>query len=311
MKFTDTIGFVVVALAASGCTHPDSGKTPNVVDKHPTGVRVAAYPSTWHPPIPRAAPGSIPNPPVTAINPTDGAEIVYVPAGEFTMGSTDEKVQAILESNSAHKPEWLTDEKPQHRVYLDGYWVYKNDVTVGQYQKFCTATGHAMPDSPPWGWKEDHPIVNVTWDDAKAYCAWAHAALPTEAEWEKAARGTDGREYPWGSTFDTSRLWRSVDENRSSTAPVGSFPTGASPYGCLDMVGNVGQWCADWFNEDYYKSAPPRNPTGPPTGESRVVRGGVWFTNNASTSAELRGGGAPGGGDNFDGFRGAVRAGEN
>jgi formylglycine-generating enzyme required for sulfatase activity len=197
----------------------------------------------------------------TKLNPQDGAAMVWVPAGEFTMGDIDGE-----------------DEVPQRRVYVDGYWVYKNLVTVAQYRRFCTATGRQMPEVPSWGWQDTHPVVNVSWEDAKAYCEWAGTSLPTEAQWEKAARGVDGRMYPWGNEFSTSHLWSSKKEggDAKSTAPVGSFPSGASPYGALDMAGNVWQWCADWYDEKYYANAPKRNPTGPNTGQSRVLRGGSW-----------------------------------
>ena len=198
-------------------------------------------------------------------NSIDGATMVYVPAGEFVMGSSDDDKDA------------QPDEKPQHTVYLDAYSIYKNDVTVAQYRNFCTATGRAMPRSPDWGWIDTHPIVNVSWDDATAYAAWAGAALPTEAQWEKAARGTDGRIYPWGNDWDATKCSNSVGDNHpGQTSPVGSFPAGASPYGCMDKAGNVWQWCADWYGADYYQHAPSRNPTGPETGYVRVLRGGSW-----------------------------------
>jgi formylglycine-generating enzyme required for sulfatase activity len=201
----------------------------------------------------------------TKINPKDGAEMIFIPAGNFIMGS----------DNGA------TDEKPQHTVYLDGYWIYKTAVTVGQYKKFCAATGNKMPGAPPWGWIDTHPMVNVSWDDAKAYCGWAGVSLPTEAQWEKAARGIDGREYPWGNDFDKSRLQASSAKygDANSTAAVGSFPSGASPWGALDMAGNVWEWCSDWYDENYYKSAPNKNPTGPLSGQARVLRGGSWYFN--------------------------------
>ncbi len=189
-------------------------------------------------------------------NAVDGAVMVWVPAGEFTMGSDNGS----------------PDEKPAHQVYLDGYWIYKNDVTVAQYRKFCEVTGRNMPEEPKWGWQDDHPIVNVTWYDAAAYALWAGVALPTEAEWEKAARGTDGREYPWGNEWDAAKC----QFNKQATAPVGSYPAGISPYGCLDMAGNVWQWCADWYGADYYSHSPTQNPTGPETGRERVVHGGSW-----------------------------------
>jgi formylglycine-generating enzyme required for sulfatase activity len=205
----------------------------------------------------------LPGPGVTTqINPKDGAEMVYVAAGEFLMGSKE--------------GEGYSDERPQHTVYLDGYWIYKTEVTVAQYRKFCQATGRAMPSVPSWGWQDAHPIVNVTWDDAVAYATWAGASLPTEAEWEKAARGTDGRLYPWGNEWDRSKCSNSVSGPPDKTSPVGSFPEGASPYGALDMAGNVWEWCADWYDQGYYQSSPLRNPTGPATGSARALRGGSW-----------------------------------
>ena len=198
----------------------------------------------------------------THVNLKDGAELVLIPAGEFTMGS----------AHGVGGP----DEHPAHKVYLDSYSIYKNDVTVAQYRKFCEATGRTMPVAPDWGWIDNHPIVNVTWDDATAYAHWAGAALPTEAEWEKAARGTDGREYPWGNDWDAAKCSNGVATNPRKTSAVGSFPAGASPYGVLDMEGNVWQWCADWYGDDYYKDSPLRNPIGPDTGTMRVLRGGSW-----------------------------------
>jgi formylglycine-generating enzyme required for sulfatase activity len=211
------------------------------------------------------------------VNPIDGAEMVYVPAGEFLMGSTEAEIAAAITDPSAHwtgiAKERFTCEAPQRKVYLNGYWIYKNDVTVAQYRKFCQATGRQMPGAPEWGWKEDYPVVMVSWDDAKAYCGWAGAALPTEAQWEKAARGGDGRTYPWGFTWDPERLWCSVGPWKTNPAAVGSFPAGTSPYGCADMAGNVRQWCADWYDASYYRKGENRNPQGPAAGQERVLRG--------------------------------------
>ena len=148
-------------------------------------------------------------------------------------------------------------------------------MTVAQYRQFCTATKRDMPPEPSWKWQDTHPIVNVTWFDAKAYADWAGTALPTEAQWEKAARGTDGRLYAWGNKWSEDTSVHSVGK----TAPVGSCPTGASPYGALDMTGNVWQWCADWYDPDYYATSPLTNPPGPETGTIRVLRGGSWGFN--------------------------------
>jgi len=201
------------------------------------------------------APTRQPQPGADRINPQDGAQMVYVPAGEFTMGAG----------------KFFTD-APEHIVNLSGYWIYKTPVTVTQYRAFCQATSRAMPTAPNWGWRDHHPMVNVTWADATEYAQWAGVSLPTEAQWEKAARGTDGRTYPWGNVWDASRCANRV----SSTQPVGSYPQGASPYGALDMAGNVWQWCADWYDKNYYKTAPSNDPTGPSSGTVRVLRGGCY-----------------------------------
>jgi formylglycine-generating enzyme required for sulfatase activity len=226
------------------------------------------------------------------INPKDGAEMVWVPAGEFTMGSTEEQTAVVLKEwpkESQELAKLLFDaEKPQHKVSLDGYWMYKYEVTVAQYRKFCEATKKEMPVAPDRGWKENHPMVNVSWQDAADYAEWAGVTLPTEAQWEKAARGTDGRIYPWGNDWDASKCANSVKTRQKSTQVVGSYPTGASKYGCMDMAGNVWEWCADWYDPNYYKKAPTKNPTGPLEGVPfeiagttyaghRMLRGGSWL----------------------------------
>jgi formylglycine-generating enzyme required for sulfatase activity len=195
------------------------------------------------------------------INPKDGAAMVYVPAGEFLMGSKE-----------GEGCDW---ERPQRKVTLDGFYIYKYDVTVAQYRQFCAETKRAMPPEPNWKWQDNHPIVNVTWHDAAAYATWAGVKLPTEAQWEKAARGTDARVYSWGNRWAENTSIHSAGK----TAPVGSCPAGTSPYGAFDLVGNVWQWCADWYDADYYATAPLVNPPGPATGTTRVLRGGSWGFN--------------------------------
>jgi sulfatase modifying factor 1 len=220
--------------------------------------------------------------PATTINPRDGAEMITIPPGEFLMGTSDAEVEALLRQypdDPDEKREMFVKEQPQRRIYLDGYSIYKTPVTVAQYRTFCWESGRPMPPWPEWGWQDDHPMVNVTWPEAVAYCEWAGVRLPTEAEWEKAARGTDGRRYPWGDEWDSARCHCSKVERHDagSTARVGRYPQGASPYGVLDMAGNACDWCADWYDETYYQNAPDRNPTGPPSGEKRVLRGGAWL----------------------------------
>jgi len=213
------------------------------------------------------------------VNPKDGAAMVWVPKGEFLMGISDAQIAGVLsvENTSLTRTD-LSTEQPQRKVYLDGYWIYKYEVTVAQYKKFCSDTKRRMPKAPSWGWVHNHPMCNVTWKDAADYAKWAGVSLPTEAQWEKAARGKDGRMYPWGNKWEESSKCNWGYGGPYKTQPVGSYPAGASPYGCMDMAGNVGEMCADWFDEDYYRIAPSRNPRGPAKGNARVLRGGSWFS---------------------------------
>lgn len=216
-------------------------------------------------------------------NPKDSAVMVFIPAGEFIRGTSNQESAAWRRKNPDLDRGWFDEEKSQRRIYLDGYWIGKYEVTVAQYRKFCQQTKRQMPPEPEWGWKDNHPIVNVTWDEATAYCKWASDSanplrLPTEAEWEKAARGTDGRTYPWGNQWDARKCQCSKKDfdDAKSTAPVGSYPQDVSPFGVQDMAGNVIEWCSDWYGETYYKNAPNRNPKGPEKGQGRVMRGGPW-----------------------------------
>jgi len=230
----------------------------------------------------------------TKINPKDGAEMVFVPAGPFKMGMDP------IPMDQEQRPQYNT---PKHEVTLDGYWIYKYPVTVKQYKKYLEAnkdrkpyqhfTGK-MPEEPLWGWQDDHPMVMVDWDDAKDYAQWAGAALPTEAQWEKAARGTDERLYPWGNNWDPTACVHSdkVFCDAKGTRPVGSCPKNVSPYGAMDMAGNVWEFCDDYFREDWYIRAEPNNPKGPPAfltvkseknpqgvrhnASGVVTRGGSW-----------------------------------
>ncbi len=208
------------------------------------------------------------------INPKDGAVMVYIPEGEFIMGTSDAQINTLSKQFPDWKYSWFNDEKPQHRVYLDSYWIYKHEVTVVQYRKFCQETGHKMPDAPLWRWlKDDLPIVDVTWYDAAVYSQWAGVELPTEAQWEKAARGTDDRIWPWGNQWDSSKCNTGLSVREIT--PVGSYPSGASPYGLMDMAGNVWELCMDEYDSSFYAKSPKNNP---------VAGGIISFVNNNFTN---------------------------
>ena len=211
----------------------------------------------------------------TMISQEDGMVMVYVPAGEFSMGSANGEI----------------DEKPVHTVYLDAFWIDRTEVTNGMYAK-CVQTGRCGP--PMWSSSftrenyygdpefDDYPVNNINWYNADLYCDWANRHLPTEAEWEKAAGWDETKNYlyiyPWGNSINCS-LANYSDENGScvgDTVKVGSYLNGKSPYGALDMAGNVIEWIYDWYDENYYSISPSTNPLGPDSGQYRVFRGGAW-----------------------------------
>jgi len=279
----------------------------------PTLVPSPSPSPTWPPDVP---------PPNASLHdtwtrPADGMVMVYVPGGMFQMGST----------------EGDDDEQPVHEVTLDGFWIDQTEVTVAQFRKFVNATGHqTQAEDQNWGyaytgsswgqieganWQhpqgsesvalEVHPVVQVSWQDAMVYCEWVGGRLPTEAEWEYAARGEQDLIYPWGDEFECSR--GNFDDEMEiddevvpggegcdgyiRTAPVGSFPDGASWCDALDMAGNVWEWVADWYDEDYYKRSVIENPAGPEARTYRVLRGGSWNDYNWFVRAACRVGDLP------------------
>jgi formylglycine-generating enzyme required for sulfatase activity len=215
-------------------------------------------------------------------NGKDGKRMILIPAGEFLMGTS--AADAIeMEKGYGWRPKWFADEMPQHRVTLDAYYIDETPVTNAEYKHFLDAN----PEHPaPSDWdqsqrncslgKDDHPVVFVSWSDADAYARWARKRLPTEAEWEKAARGTEGRRFPWGQEFDHRCCNTSSSGLRSTTAVRQYMEIGDSPYGVIDMAGNVWEWCADWYDAEYYKRSFTYNPLGPDADDWRVLRGGAW-----------------------------------
>lgn len=226
-----------------------------------------------------------------------GVEQVYVPAGCFLMGITPEQAQDI---RAQSPPSWVTrellSEQPQHEVCLtSGYWIDKYEVTNEAYQAFVEDGGYTTQDywsEDGWAWLSrqnvdalpescveliaDHPRVCVTWYEAEAYANWRGGSLPTDAQWEYAARGPEALLYPWGNEWDPT-LANVVDSE--GTTPVGSYPEGASWVGALDMAGNAMEWSRDWLDAGYYAESPREDPTGPETGRIKPERGGWWGSN--------------------------------
>jgi iron(II)-dependent oxidoreductase len=204
------------------------------------------------------------------------SKMVFIPAGEFIMGST-----------GTDDP----DESPQRKVFVGAFSIDRYEVTNAEYRKFVKATGRFTPDfldDPDLG-MDDHPVVGVSYEDAAAYAKWVGKRLPTEAEWEKAARGTKGRIYPWGSKNNLTRANHNTEKDGYTyTAPVNKLDEGNSPYGVMNMAGNVWEWCADFYKENYYSSGAKKNPKGPQKGTHRVIRGGSWDSGFASLRASNR-----------------------
>jgi formylglycine-generating enzyme required for sulfatase activity len=222
----------------------------------------------------------------------DGAVMVKVPEGEFHMGN--------LQTES--RP-------PPHVVYVSTFLMDKLPVTWKQYKQFLEASGWPLPpDEPYWGIHDDHPASFVTWEESRAFCEWVGGRLPTEAEREKAARGTDERKYPWGDKEPDPSLatFRHNWGSEASTA-VGSHPAGASPYGLLDVAGNMWEWVEDWY-DPHPEAGPKKDPRGPATGTSHVVKGGSWDSRPSVLSSSSRNWGYLGYREGDFGFRCAADA---
>jgi len=230
----------------------------------------------------------------------DGAEMVPVPPGEFIRGSREEEMDLALhlclENRGTCTRERFEDEGPQRRVYVDGFTIDRHEVTNARYRE-CVSAGACRPplnnssrmrseyyDDPHYA---HYPVIYISWHDANGYCRWAGKRLPSEAEWEKAARGTDGRRWPWGNRWDPKKL-NSWVAGPHDTTRAGSHPRGASPYGAMDLAGNVWEWVADGYEYGYYAHAPDRNPRGPPQAKTKVLRGGSWISDSQYTRTTYR-----------------------
>lgn len=248
-----------------------------------------------------------------------GAPMLFVPAGEFTMGATDEQFKNAIAQLKSKCPtcrtEFTNAESPPHPVFLDDFWIDKYEVTNAHYKK-CVDMGRCQPPNPTSSEThaayygnaqyDNYPVIYISWNDAKTFCDWVGKRLPTDAEWEKAARGPitgsgAGREYPWGGEFDQTRV--NSDHVLGDTTPVGKYPQGASPFGVMDMGGNVWEWVADWYDANYYSHSPRDDPQGPASGEYRVLRGGAWGSLTFTTRGSFRFGGTPDEREDYIGFR--------
>jgi len=227
----------------------------------------------------------------------DGMTMLLVPEGEFTMGNDSSNFEREI---------------PAHEVFLDAYWIDQTEITNVMYATCVAADGCKPPkETKSFTYPEyfanpdfdDYPVVYVSWDSATAYCTWAGGRLPTEAEWEKAARGTDGRNYTWGDTIDISCSIANWGSCTDDTAPVGSYEASKSPYGLYDTAGNVWEWVNDWYDEFYYQKSVLTNPPGPGSGEERGLRGGAFDSLDSKVRTAYRFSAVPRAADYYIGFR--------
>lgn len=221
-------------------------------------------------------------------------EMVYVPKGEFLMGIPDDCT--YINEKYPSVGDVFEKSHPEQTIFLDAFWIDKYPVTNAEYYKFVAETNYRPPFSHGYGYEEcvwwdpvkrkyfeelsDYPVVFVNWYDAMAYCEWVGKRLPTEAEWEKAARGTDGRRFPWGnddciSYYKESSLLKRDRQIKTTLCSVYEYPHGVSPYGCYHMYGNIGEWCNDWYSINYPSRRPKRNPKGPRIGKEKIIRGDI------------------------------------
>ena len=233
----------------------------------------------------------------STIRDTDGMTMMYIPEGEFQMGNDSSNFEREI---------------PAHQVFLDAYWIDQTEITNVMYATCVAADGCKPPkESKSFTYPEyfanadfdDYPVVYVSWESASAYCNWVGGRLPTEAEWEKAARGTDGRNYPWGDGTELSCSMANWGTCMDDTAPVGSYEVGKSPYGLYDTAGNVWEWVNDWYDEFYYQKSVLTNPPGPGSGTERGLRGGAFDSLDSKIRTSYRFSAVPRAADYYIGFR--------
>ncbi len=317
--------YILCAVGLYGCATPLTSTPEAIVEKPPAPTTIPAAEK-----LPAATP-IVPAPPTAeklpaiaatataeklpAIQATMGADglhplaafvssidMILIPKGEFLMGAAETDRSAG------------NDEKPQHFIYLSDYYIDPTEITNSMYQACVEAGVCTLPQERTSYTRENYygnpdfdsyPVIHVDWNQARTYCEWRGARLPTEAEWEKAARGTDGRIFPWGISFESGLAnfcdkncplnWadNNLDDGYPDTSPAESFPGGASPYGLLNMAGNVYEWVQDWYQETYYLNSPYENPLGPSTGVLHIVRGGSWSDGSNGLRVSYRSSNAP------------------